>query len=366
LPSARDVEVAIIGAGAVGAACAAAVSRAGRDVTVLRHPGRGTTPVSGGHLLLQSKRPGPALELAWRSLELVAELAQGREETLGYRHSGSLITARSEGALKALQVHHQALRDTGVPVQWLSPEQVRALEPSLSGQVIGASYCPLDAQIRPDRLAAVYLDQAVEHGATVRSAPVDAIRRPSAPGGRFLVRSRGEDLHARLVVLAAGPWSASIGALLGVTLEIRPRRGVLLRSRTEREVAARPLLGAEYLEAKFGETEQGIAFSFQQHPDGECVLGGSREFVGWDETGVEPLREKILELGNAYLPDLRRLPWRATSVGYRPWTPSGQPYLGKCAVPGVLLACGFEGDGITLAAGAAEQIAVGVEEALGS
>lgn len=366
MPGTQFVEVLVIGAGAVGAACAAAVSRAGRKVAVLRHPERATTPVSGGHLLLQSKQPGPALELARRSQELVAALARGRETALGYRRTGSLLVARSESAAEALHTHHQSLRKASVPVEWLSAELAREKEPGLSDEIVAASFCPLDAQVRPDRLAATWLEQATEHGAVVVNAPVDTFRESAGTDARWTVRAQTHELQAQIVVLTAGPWSASVGMLVGLNLEIRPRRGLLLRARTNRTMASRPLLGAEYLEAKFGEIEGGVAFSFQQHPDGECVLGGSREFVGWDEGGVEPLRERILELGLAYLPDLWRLPWRGTSVGYRPWTPTGQPYLGPSAVAGVLLACGFEGDGITQAAGAAERIAAHVEEALGS
>ena len=366
MPGTREAEVVIIGAGAVGAACAAAVSRAGRAAVVLRHPERSTTTVSGGHLLLQSKRPGPALELARRSQELVATLARGRERILGYRRTGSLLVARSQEAAEALQAHSQALRKADMPVEWLSPDTARAMEPGLSEELVAASYCPQDAQVRPERLTAAWLEQATERGAQIVSAPVDAIRPGSAEAGGWTVRARNQEVRAQVLVLAAGPWSAALGTMVGLNLEIRPRRGVLLRARTSRQIASRPLLGAEYLEAKFGETGGGVAFSFQQHSDGECVLGGSREFVGWEEGGVEPLRERILELGVAYLPDLRRQPWRGASVGYRPWTPTGEPYLGPCEVPGVLLACGFEGDGITLAAAAGERIAAGVEEALGS
>ncbi|MGV3724651.1 MAG: FAD-dependent oxidoreductase, partial [Actinomycetota bacterium] len=65
-------EVVVVGSGAVGAACASALARRGERVRVLSHPGRSTTAISGGHLLLQSKAPGPKLDAARRSLALVA------------------------------------------------------------------------------------------------------------------------------------------------------------------------------------------------------------------------------------------------------------------------------------------------------
>jgi hypothetical protein len=90
---------------------------------------------------------------------------------------------------------------------------------------------------------------------------------------------------------------------------------------------------------------------------GECVLGGSREFVGF-ETAVSPdLPRRILEHALRYLPALAELEWGAPEPAFRPWTPDGQPRIGACEVPNLYLACGHEGDGITLAAATAERIA---------
>jgi D-hydroxyproline dehydrogenase subunit beta len=96
--------VIVIGAGVVGAACASALARAGCSVRVLYHPRRSTTQLSGGHLLLQSKRPGPSLDLARRSLELLAAFAGGREAALGYSRTGSLILALTVEELAVLRV----------------------------------------------------------------------------------------------------------------------------------------------------------------------------------------------------------------------------------------------------------------------
>jgi glycine/D-amino acid oxidase-like deaminating enzyme len=348
--------VVVIGAGAVGAACASALARRGCPVRVFGDPARSTTAVSGGHLLLQSKRPGPSLDLARRSLELLALFAAGREEELLYRQRGSLVLARSEEEAQALRAHWERLREAGVPVEWLDGDASRELEPALSPSVLAASFCPLDAQVHPALLAAAWLQDAVEHRAVVASgARVESFVQ--SRGTVCGVVAGGVEYPASAVVIAAGPWSGEVAALAGVRLEIRPRRGILLRGHSGRPLASRPLLGAAYLAAKFGEEACGIGFSFQQGADGECVLGGSREFTGFSTEGIEPVAEQIRAAGAASLPALREVEWTRRDVGFRPWTPSGAPSVGPSGVPGLYLACGHEGDGITLAAATAERIA---------
>jgi len=355
-PRAAKPEVVVIGSGAVGAACASALARRGERVRVLSHPGRSTTAMSGGHLLLQSKRPGPKLEAARRSVEWLAEFALGQEDDLRYRRTGSLILAITDEEVAALRQHVNTLTEAGVPVEWLDRESARALEPGIAPEVVAASYCPLDAQIDPAALAGAWLQDALSHGASLTSGV--AVESFVTAGGRVVgVVAGGREFAASAVVIAAGPWSAEVAALAGVTLDLRPRRGLLLRAVSGQPLAARPLLSASYLAAKLEAEQSMVSFSFQQHADGECVLGGTREFAGFEAAEPPEAAAAILECGARYLRGVRELDWSQHDTGFRPWTPTGLPYLGRSTVPGVYLACGHEGDGITLAADTAAQIA---------
>ena len=351
-------EVIVIGSGAVGAACASALARLGQRVRVLSYPGRSTTSVSGGQLLLQSKRPGPLLELTRRSQALVAELATGQEEALGYRNTGSLILAISEAEAVALEAHAQAQQAAGIPIELLDGDGARRLEPELSRSVVAASYCPLDAQVDPRALAGAWLQDALRHGAAVTSGVLVEGFITSGKAITGVVAGQVE-YPASAVVIAAGVWSGELAALAGLPIEIRPRRGVLLRTETERVLTHRPLLSGDYLTAKQGDDPSSVTFGFQQHPDGECVFGGTRDFAGFDPGDVEAAAAAILECGARYLPAVREVEWTRRDVGYRPWTP-GEPYIGRSAVPGLYLACGHEGEGITLAAGTAELVAAAI------
>lgn len=231
------------------------------------------------------------------------------------------------------------------------------MEPALSKDIVAASFCGEDAQVRPTLLAGAWLKDALEHGAVLTGgAPVQGfVRQGGAVCG---VVAGGREYAAAAVVLAAGVWAGELAAMAGASVDIRPRRGLLLRSQPGAPpIASRPLLGAGYLRTKLDTEGRAAGFSFQQHPDGECVLGGTREFVGFSTDGLDEASAEVRRLGESYVPALRAIAWEQAEWGFRPWTPDGLPRIGPCEVPGLLLASGHEGDGITLAAVTAERIA---------
>lgn len=346
--------VLVIGAGIIGSASAAALAEAGYAVTVVHDPARNTAEASGGHLLCQSKSDGWQLDLARRSLELLQAQIRGHEDSLSYRQTGSLILAVDEEELIALREHRERLSRAGLPLELLSGEEARKLEPSLSARIRDATYCPLDAQIDPVALREFYRRRAAASGAKFVSGVVASLFRINQ---RLAARFAGEVLEAEVIVLAAGVWSQKLVETMSDFVELSPRRGLLLRARVQSVVTTRPLLGAKYLTAKFRENSYELdgpaTFSLQQHPDGRLVLGGTREFAGYDWR-VDPRQVKrVIACGSRYVRGLGRLNWGEPTIGYRPWASGGRPYVCDCESPGVFLAFGHEGDGITLAAATA-------------
>ena len=80
------------------------------------------------------------------------------------------------------------------------------------------------------------------------------------------------------------------------------------------------------------------------------LLGSSREFVGFDATVNRSLRARMIRRALEYAPSLARLSAIRTWVGFRPATPDNLPLVGRWdRVPGLWIAAGHEGLGVTTA-----------------
>jgi D-hydroxyproline dehydrogenase subunit beta len=357
LSATRTPDVIVVGAGIVGAACAAALSARGRKVLVLDAGLPAAYRVAAGLLLLQSKRPGPFLDLGRRSLALLSELPPTARERVGFARRGSLMLVASEEDQAFARAQAETLAAAGVDLDWLKGPRVRQLEPGLGPEVREALFCTEDAQVCPEALRDWWLEQAINRGCRiVEGARVGRLLR-RGDRVRGVLAAGGTYHWAENVVLAAGAWSSPLARSAGLELNIRPRGGLLLRGRTSTPLARRPLLGAEYLRAKFEPVAASVAFSFIQRENGEWLLGGTREFGGFSVSAGREVVEQVRACGQRYLPALSALTGTSVLTGFRPWCAAGLPQIGPTEVPGLFVACGHEGDGVMLAAATAERLA---------
>ena len=205
-------------------------------------PGAGASRVAAG-MLAPGSRSRPPPGRCWSSAATAPRAippsppswSAPRGLDSGYRRNGSLALALSSDDVAALRrelAHGQAL---GVPLEWLTPAEVREREPHLAPGLRGAMLSPEDHQADPRRLVPALLAAARGAGAEVRAgARVDEL---VCEGGAVAgVRCGGELLRARRVVLAAG---AHAGAIEGVPpAAIRPVKGQILRLRGPRRCCA--------------------------------------------------------------------------------------------------------------------------------
>ncbi len=336
----------VIGAGIVGAACAAALARAGYAVTVLEAGpvGGGATAAGMGHLVVMDDSPAQ-LALTARSLELWRDLAPRLPDRAEYRTCGTLWVAADAEELAATPAKQALYASAGVASDVIGPAELARREPALRAGLAGGLRVPGDAVVYAPLTAAFLLEQA---RATVRREAATAL----VPGGVRL--AGGDTLRADLTVLAGG-----IGAArLLPELPLRARQGHLLITERAPDSVQHQLVELGYLKSAHGSDTDSVAFNVQPRPGGQLLVGSSRQF-GREVPELDwGMLRRMLARAAEYLPGLHEATALRAWTGLRAATPDHLPIIGPHPDhSGVYLAVGHEGLGVTTALGTAELLA---------
>ncbi|HEX4441653.1 MAG TPA: FAD-dependent oxidoreductase [Thermoanaerobaculia bacterium] len=341
-------DVAVVGAGIVGAACASECAAAGLSVEVYDSgfAGGGTTAAAMGHIVVMDDSDAQ-LALTSLSRRLWAELAAELPPNCEDERTGTLWIAAGGSEMELVRGKASVYRARGIAVEELDAAALREAEPALRDGLAGALCVPDDRVVYPPNAARWLLERAEGRGAMRRERePVAAI------GPRFVETASGRR-DAGAVVNAAG----AAAAALTPGLPIAPRKGHLVITDRYPGFARHQLVELGYLKSAHGRATESVAFNLQPRKTGQMLLGSSREFVGFDPTVNRSLRARMIGRALEYAPSLARLSAIRTWVGFRPATPDNLPLVGRWdPVPGLWIAAGHEGLGVTTALATARLI----------
>lgn len=348
------MEVVIVGAGIVGAACAYYATRAGLSVTVLdRGPvGGGTTSRGEGNILVSDKGPGPELDLATWSRSLWLEIAADLgADALELEEKGGLVVATDEATLGALRSFTRSQGEAGVTAVPVSADELTDHEPHLARDLPGGAYYPDDMQVQPVLAAASLLAAARAAGARVMSGmSVTAVER-DARGAFTAVLAGRHRFPAGAVVNAAGTWGGEVSARLGGPVPVLPRRGFVLVTEPLPGVVRHKVYSADYV-SNVASDDAALETSavIEGTRGGTVLIGASRERVGFDETLSVDVVTRLAAQAVRLFPVLADMSLMRVYRGFRPYCPDHLPVIGADPrVPGLFHACGHEGAGIGLA-----------------
>ncbi|WP_236792998.1 FAD-binding oxidoreductase [Amycolatopsis sp. GM8] len=355
------MDVVVVGAGMVGAACAYFCAEAGLDVAVVDRGAvaGGTTSGGEGNILVSDKEPGAELDLALYSVRLWTELGERfGAESLELQHKGGVVVAQTPEAAAGLAKFAARQRENGIGATDVSAAELAELEPNLTREVSGGAYYPQDMQVQPMLAAAELLRQARRRGTTVHSGTEVLGFRQS--GGRIAeVETSAGPIPARWVINAAGTWGGEISALAGAPVPVLPRRGFVLVTEPLPIVVRHKVYTADYV-ANVASGDEGLETSVvvEGTQAGTVLIGASRERVGFDRTFSLPVVRKLAAQAIGVFPFLADVSLLRSYLGFRPYCPDHLPVIGEDPrVPGLVHACGHEGAGIGLAAGTGKLIA---------
>jgi len=355
------VDVVVVGAGIVGAACALECAEAGLSVAVVDRGSvaSGTTGAGEGNLLVSDKLPGPELDLALLSNELWRQVADRLDRDIELEAKGGLVVAPDAATLARLRALARDQAGSGVAVVDVPADRLADHEPHLRAGLAGGTLYPQDMQLQPMLATAALLAAARRLGATVLPhTAVTGIRRDGDGAVAAVVTTAGE-LSASNVVNAAGTWSGQVAAMAGSDVPVLPRRGFILVTAAAPVLVWHKVYNAGYVaDVASGDGALQSSAVIEGTRSGTILVGATREIVGFDrELSFSALRRLAAQAVDLF-PMLAALPVLRSYSGFRPYTPDHLPVIGPDpAVPGLHHACGHEGAGIGLATGTARLVA---------
>ena len=237
----RTAEAVIIGGGCYGASIAYHLARRGmRDVVLCERRSLASGPTGKSSAILRLHYPQRVfVRSALGGLRIFERFDEAVGGDAGFVRSGHLagVGSGGEGALRAEVVME---REEGVAVELLTPEEMVRLRPELNVRdlVLGAYY-PETGYADSQLVTAGFARRATELGARICEG---------TPVARIVVRDErvaGVDtseghIAAPRVVVAAGPWGATLVRSHGIGLPVTPERQELCLVRRPAALADMP------------------------------------------------------------------------------------------------------------------------------
>lgn len=397
-------DIAVVGAGIIGVACALRLARQGLRVVVIDHqePGHGASFGNAGHLATEQVFPiadvsilkrlpamlmdpmGP-LRLDWKYLpralpwftrlllnlrpepfqKTVAGLRALNESSLDawqrllsdiqrtdlLKVDGSLLVFEKSESRQLLEALQTRLNQQQVPVDYWQAGAIRETAPQLSEQIQGGLFFPRTGHfLDPYRVVCALVEAA-------RSSGVSFLQQQVQGGyvqeNGVLLVTRNGGVTARRVLLACGAHSAKLtAALTGKQVPLDTERGYHL------------MLPHEHGRLPFPVTSLERKFIMTPMREG-LRLAGTVEFAGLERPANMARAWQLQRLSQGlFRHDLKAdgaTPW----MGFRPSLPDSLPVIDQVCAGKVLLAFGHQHLGLTQAAVTAEMIGQMVSGAAG-
>jgi len=326
--SARPWDAVVIGGGVMGCSTALHLAQGGMRVALVDRGAlcREASGVNAGTLTLHMTRAAlvPYAIRAWQMwMDAERWLGMGVLAT----HVPGLTLAFTEAECELVEIRAKARREFGAPIEVISPQRARQIEPGLNGSLLKAGYCEIDGFASAYLTGRAFRHALTQAGVTVlENAPVEAI--DSGDGGHrvVLAGSTGlSPLQTRRVVLAGGVWIENMLAMLGVHIPIKVLINQLVVTERIRPVMRTVLSVANGL------------LSLKQFANGTVLIGGGWQGDGDRERGGVEARPQNL-VGNMRLaafavPALAEARVARIWLGLEAETADAMPIIGE--VPGV-------------------------------
>lgn len=332
----KHTDYLIIGAGIVGCTAAYFLTKEGKKVLVVDRsfPCNEASGVNAGGLeLLQ--QPPKSLPLHKEAADLWDMLQNEDGIDVGYQRTGGIYAILREEDLHMLDEQEERFAKNGMECRRLTIDEIRAMIPWVSHDVIAANFSPKSGYSNPLKAGRNVLAAAKKLGAEFMAHQTIRKIEPAEAGG-YDVYAGEETFHANKVLVSCGIRSPKLLDPLGAHIQLQEQHNMI----TVTEKAP------HFLDYTFTTP----TLTMKQTAEGFILIGGGREGYGELETNTKDVSinnlcfnvREALEM----VPSIKKLNILRSWSGFEGFTPERLPYIGEVEdYPGVYYAvtgfCGY-------------------------
>ena len=362
MTSNQVADVVIVGGGAAGCAAAYYLAEQGIRATIIEREGVASQASgynAGGLNPLEGHGwPEPLQSMALQSFALHKELWGKLPSDTGIEYQGRITSilkvALGEEELADLRETLETFNnapESGFSAEWLEREDVLALEPRLTPEVIAGVRAVGNGAL--DGLEFTQALAAAAEGRGARVVTGSAVGFRLGNGKVESVVTNDGEIACGAVLIAAGPWCRTAEQWLDIAIPVDPLKGQIIRVRPDGPGLDYELIGG--------------GSSMYAKTDGLIWCGSTEEEVGFDLSLTEEARDSIMGMATRLMPALSGAEQVMHTACLRPVTPDWLPIVGQA--PGwdnVYICTGGQKKGILLGPamgkGIAEIVALGSTE----
>ena len=337
----KEADFAIIGGGIVGLSVAHGLLKQGCSVICIDGSDTDFRASRGnfGLVWVQGKGIRTPFYAAWTQNaariypDFVSELSQETGVQINYNQAGGYEYFTDPHTLSQRMEEYKQLKKAlngDYPYEFLSSSQIRAAEPMIGGETIGASFYPYDGHLNPLQLLKALASYCQKKGLSHYLG--EELKTADKKEGVFrIVTKKGLTISANKVVISAGLGAKKIGPLFGFLGLVSPQRGQILVTEKISPILNRP------------------SVTIRQVDEGAIQIGDSQEQAGFNDNETQAQMSRIARNAIKVIPKLAQLRLVRAWGSLRVMSPDGLPiYHQSHTMPGAfLITCH---SGITLAA----------------
>lgn len=219
-------DVAVIGGGVIGLACARELAVAGLECVVLEAlaaPGLGSSSRANGGVRAQFAT-APNIDFSRFSIDAY-EALEAATGLLAFHQTGYLLLAGSAATEAALHDGIARQRARGVDTEWLEPDAALARAPFVRERGLrGAAYHARDGFLDPGGVVQALAEAVRAAGAPIRTGVAVRSAARLTDGWRLDLGAGSDPVDAGTVVNAAGADARAVAAAFGTDVPVEPIR----------------------------------------------------------------------------------------------------------------------------------------------